>query len=720
MGRRRERTWMDSPGSSNSVHPAVEALEARIVLATTIDSANIAGPNPPATGAGPYGVQLLQGAGRDVAVLRSTIGATANDDYLTTGPGAAYLVFGSRAVVPNFPAGTPANTSQNYLRLNYLQRTGTITNVGNATQNNPILNQAGFPYEGIRIVDSSPGGDTSNVFVAPVGDIDRASAGDGFQDFLVGFPGLSRAYLIYGSPNLLQVPNKTLDLNNLPNNLNLRVVRFNGTSGSRAGASVAGLQNFLRDGSNDIVIGAPSATVGLTGSQVGNGAVYVITAGYINGIAAPNRVVSVNLSAVGQTGTGGVAGVVFTGEGDFSGAGFSVAPAGDFDGTTNAVGAQDDLLIGAPNDGTAYVIYSSANLPAQQQALPGGSIGISLSRVGAANDVAGAAFIFGSDTGYSVSTAGDFDNDGVSDILIGNPSFDFLSGRAFLIFGRRATTTTPAINGRFNGVNNLPAGTRSITYVGGAFQQLGTSVSGLGRLAGTQVVNGRRSQDNLDDIAIGAPGTPLLASGTVYVMLGKTTLPTSPAPADTEADLIITGATGFGRAVAARRFPLNPVSTTIDSDRIPDFVVGGVRGPSPASGNATFVFEGALLFPNQSSTGGTVLPGRGASAPVATQLILPEQAVPTVQSLSTFLYKAIPSTVALPEFRPKAANATRLARFQGLVKTSKKNGTKYYNQPSRGNTLGYGVFSRGRYPVGQVRFKAVPTNSKTVPVNLNR
>ncbi len=116
----------------------------------------------------------------------------------------------------------------------------------------------------------------------------------------------------------------------------------------------------------------------------------------------------------------------FVGDGDL--AGYSVAGAGDVDGD-----GLDDILVGAPtndegayNAGAAYLILGS-------------SLGTNPEI-----DLTVADYRFWGEytqdrAGYSVSSAGDVDNDGLADILIGAPGMapdaDDWAGRAYIILG---------------------------------------------------------------------------------------------------------------------------------------------------------------------------------------------------------------------------------------------------------------------------------------------
>jgi hypothetical protein len=113
--------------------------------------------------------------------------------------------------------------------------------------------------------------------------------------------------------------------------------------------------------------------------------------------------------------------------------GHSVSSAGDVDGD-----GRDDLLIGAPwvayggnaHAGQVYLV-SSAN--------PSGALSGNIDLFGVGSTIAGATFggtQFKGEAGFSVSSAGDFNGDGLDDFLIGAPARGIAdNGKAYLIFG---------------------------------------------------------------------------------------------------------------------------------------------------------------------------------------------------------------------------------------------------------------------------------------------
>ena len=121
---------------------------------------------------------------------------------------------------------------------------------------------------------------------------------------------------------------------------------------------------------------------------------------------------------------GGLGGPIWSVEGDQEGAslGYSVGTAGDVngDGFSDVLIAVPGYDNGEPNEGVVWVFHGSDD-----------GLGVSPSRVVEVNQ-AGALF------GFDVSTAGDVNGDGFSDVIIGAQSYDGLqtdAGRAFVYHG---------------------------------------------------------------------------------------------------------------------------------------------------------------------------------------------------------------------------------------------------------------------------------------------
>ena len=170
-------------------------------------------------------------------------------------------------------------------------------------------------------------------------------------------------------------------------------------------------------------------------------------------------------------------------------AGFAVSSAGDVDGD-----GFNDILIGAPganNDtGATYLLFSDF-LQSQSSDISLSHLG--LNSYGQSNGITITGRALDDRSGAAVSGAGDVDNDGIPDILIGAPEANDAIGEAYLIFGSLLATKPQSIdldnlgidqNGRANGVIFL--GTNPGSYTG-------ISVANAGDV----------NDDGYDDILIG-------------------------------------------------------------------------------------------------------------------------------------------------------------------------------------------------------------------------
>ncbi|MEO6810771.1 MAG: integrin alpha [Isosphaeraceae bacterium] len=608
-------------GRRRAFHPVAQALEDRLVMAVDLASyataplgvlmaGNIGGAGAgPATGNG-------GGAGYSVADV-GDVNGDGYADFVVGGPtiavntsglfelgsgsnGTAYLVFGSRQV------NSPQNID--FASLNANQRTGDLGTLGNATQTNPLNGTPGFAFDGITFRAGQQTLGQLGASVTALGDIN----GDGLADFMIGAPGAAgangitagfgRAYLVYGSRTMAVNANKSVDLDNVQPTSGLNVITFIGSQANgRAGRAVAGVGDVIPNGLPDIAIGAPFASInGVSGS----GAVYVIDGAFLR----PARTQTVNLADVGQPSGAAQSGlsnqnsIVFGGANPGSEAGTAIAGAGDFDKDGKA-----DLLIGAASGstggaGAAYLIYGAGNLTTQSIAPPNGVFSINLSRLGngtGTTDIRGAVFtgITGDIAGFALSTAGDFNNDGVSDILIGSPGFLNNTGRVSLIYGSAATPATPgAIEGTFP-LNALPDTINHATFIGqGPNSLAGYSVSEVGRI----------NADQINEIAFGAPGVnsgsgavylipgnPNLLSGTITLNVAGIEIPSIAGQTITLSQPV--GQNFLGTSVSGR---LSAGGRTIDNDTIGDLVLGSAGyalNSTRGLAGAGFAVEGRFL-----------------------------------------------------------------------------------------------------------------------------
>jgi hypothetical protein len=230
------------------------------------------------------------------------------------------------------------------------------------------------------------------------------------------------------------------------------------------------------------------------------------TAALLAGMATPAQAqqfpASIDLDTLGSYG------FVINGIDGSDRSGTSVSGVGDINGD-----GIDDLLIGAnyarPNGniyaGESYIVFGTATPPASIDLDTLGSHGFVINGIDA-----------GDNSGISVSGAGDFNGDGIDDLLIGafyaDPNGNNIAGESYVVFG---TATPPSsidldtLGSHGLVINGIDVGERS-----------GYSVSGAGD------VNG----DGIDDLLIGANSADPNGNdnaGESYVVFGTATPPAS-------------------------------------------------------------------------------------------------------------------------------------------------------------------------------------------------
>jgi len=334
------------------------------------------------------------------------------------------------------------------------------------------------------------------------------------------------------------------------------------SGGDSLGIALAG-GDFNGDSIDDLLLGAYNVDVGLAGDA---GAAYVVfgdaaLAGNID-MATP----SADLTVLGRDFTDWL--------------GVSVA-AGDFNGDT-----VDDLLLGAKfgdaasnaklDAGEAYVIFGSASL--------GGTIDIAASE----QDLT----ILGADSQDNLGTAvaaGDFNADGIDDLLLGALFADGAgntrgnAGEAHVIFG------SPTLGGTID----LATTSANVTVIGG----------GNGDNLGTSVAGGDFDGDGTDDVLVGAPladgaSNGRSNSGESNVILGSATLSGTKDMAASDQDLTVFGIDAFdqlGRSGAGGDF---------NGDGIDDLLLGA--NLAAAAGNTKPQAGEAYIVLGDAALGGTI------------------------------------------------------------------------------------------------------------------
>ncbi len=323
--------------------------------------------------------------------------------------------------------------------------------------------------------------------------------------------------------------------------------------------------------------------------------------------------------------------ITITGEGAGNDFGWRAAPAGD----VNGDGIQD-VIVGAPSydgiagfAGRAYLFHGPFN----------GDINA------ADADAIISAQAFGDNLGFSVASAGDVNNDGFDDIIVGARSSDangIQSGRVYLFYGpisgSLADTDADAIisGAAFDEVGRSVAGVGDLNGDGFGDILIGSDIAGgsfqgqaflfNGPLSGERDASsadaiitgsfpneslgawvasaGDVNNDGVQDIIVGAPRFPLNGAdtGRAYIFYG----PVAGSMIATEADVIIFGEQindGFGGSVAS--------AGDVNGDGVADVIVGADQLFNEGTGKA-YVFYGPLSGSIQAANANAILIGQVA------------------------------------------------------------------------------------------------------------
>jgi len=326
------------------------------------------------------------------------IGATGADPNGNNYAGKSYVVFGK------------ANGFSSSLNLSALDGTN------------------GFVINGIDAYDGS------GRSVSSAGDVN----GDGVDDVIIGAPsaqpngnyGAGESYVVFGKATGFS---SSLNLSDLDGTNNFVINSI--ANSHKSGISVSSAENFNKDGYDDVIIVAP-------GANNYKGESYVVF-GKATGFSS-----SLNLSDLNGTNGFVINGIDLTRK-----IGHSVSSAGDFNGD----GYGDVIIAGhtenfSESTGENYIVFGKASgftSPLELSALDGTN-GLVI-QTGSLNYYS---------TRQSVDSAGDINQDGIDDVIIGLADGNSYAGESYVVFGSESNSAPTDIALDNNTLDeNQPAGT---------------------------------------------------------------------------------------------------------------------------------------------------------------------------------------------------------------------------------------------------------------------
>jgi VCBS repeat-containing protein len=355
---------------------------------------------------------------------------------------------------------------------------------------------------GFRINGINPS-DRAGFLVSDAGDVN----GDGFADFAIGAIGFNAGdtYIVFGGTNV--GASGSFDLANLDGSNGFVLTGIDRATSTAFSLSSAG--DFNGDGFGDFLIGAPGASPNGT-FAAGQG--YVVFGSATLGAGG-----SFDLTTLeAERSLDGSNGFVLPGIADSERIGSAVSEAGDVNGD-----GFTDLIIAAPSAdpnginaaGKTYIVFGGATV--------GTSGSVDLSAFDGSNGFVVNGISEFDTLGRAVSSAGDINNDGFADFIIGAPQADpngiESAGQSYVILG----SADVGAGGSLDLANLEAERSRSLDGSNGFVlngiemeDDSGWSVSGGGD------VNG----DGFADLIIGAPyaepnGTE--RAGETYVVFGQ-------------------------------------------------------------------------------------------------------------------------------------------------------------------------------------------------------
>jgi len=418
------------------------------------------------------------------------------------------------------------------------------------------------------ILTGAAASDNFGTSVSTAGDVN----GDGYSDVIVGASAndaggsnAGRAYVYFGGSAMNNIADVLLTGEALSDGLGISVANagdvngdgygdvISGASGNDAGGSSAGRAYIFFGGSSMNSV-ADVIMTGAAANDLFGG--YLSTAGDVNGDGYSDVIVGANLNDAGGTDAGrayiyyggsspdNTADVILTGVNSGDRLGNSVSTAGDVngDGYSDVIAGANLNDAGGANAGRAYVYFGGSSMNSTPDFSLTGEI---------AND----------QFGWTVSTAGDMNGDGYSDLISGainNDAGGTNAGRVYVYL---------------NSMNGIDISDEIFQGVA-AGDLFGNSISGGNDING----------DGYEDLIVGAYTNDTTKAGRIYVYFGGIIQ-------DNIADITITG------AAAGDQFGISVSHTgDINSDGFGDVIIGanGNDSGGAVSGRAYIYFGGVV------------------------------------------------------------------------------------------------------------------------------
>jgi hypothetical protein len=379
--------------------------------------------------------------------------------------GRTYVVFGSSSSF-----GTPDGTGRQVMDVSTLSETQ-----GFIIQGSAAFERAGWS-------------------VSSAGDVN----GDGFDDMIVGAAWASNggsvageAYVVFGSASGFGAPDGTgrqvLDLATLSATQGFMIQ--GDSAADYAGWSVSSAGDVNGDGFDDVIVGARRGDDG--GYDAGEAyIVFGSASGFGTDDGTGRQMIDLTTLSAAQ-------GFIFRGDASNETAGSSVSAAGDINGD-----GIDDLIVGVPwgsggghQSGEAYVVFGSTS--GFGTADGDGRRVIEPTTLSATQGFVIMGSSFGA-AGWSVSSAGDVNGDGLGDLIVGAPwgsGNDTQEGLAYVVFGSASGFGTVDGDGRqVLNLGTLSAAQGFVIQGDAWHDNAGASVSAAGDING----------DGFDDVIVGA------------------------------------------------------------------------------------------------------------------------------------------------------------------------------------------------------------------------